>query len=264
MQSDRAVSDERADTLAPAGTRPPFQVIPGIDLRGGRCVRLHQGDFVQETVFADDPVAVARRWEALGATRLHVVDLEASRDGEPRNFAAVAAILGAVQIPVQVAGGIRDEDGALRLLALGADRVVIGTAAVRDPALVARLVQRAPESVIVALDARDGIVRTDGWTESSGVRVADLARRMGALGVRRFLYTDISRDGALRGPNVAAYTELCRLTGVAVIASGGVTTLDDLRALARTGAEGVVVGRALYTGDLALPDALAAAAEAVP
>jgi phosphoribosylformimino-5-aminoimidazole carboxamide ribotide isomerase len=241
-------------------TATSFTVIPGIDLRGGQCVRLHQGDFAQETVFDSDPAAVARRWQGEGAARLHVVDLEASRDGEPRNIEAVAAIVRAVRIPVQVAGGIRDQAGARRLLNLGADRVVIGTAAVNDPERVAALVARDAGSVIVALDARDGIVRTDGWTQASGVTVHDLAARMLALGVRRFLYTDISRDGALTGPNVAAYTDLVQRTGAAVIASGGVSSLDDIRALARTGAEGVVVGRALYTGAVPLPEALAAAA----
>ena len=258
----RTDPDERATPATAATARRAFEVIPAIDLRGGKCVRLLHGDFAQETIFADDPAEVARRWQEEGAARLHVVDLEASRDGVPRNLPAVAAILRAVRIPVQVAGGIRDEAGALRLLSLGADRVVLGTAAVRDPELVAALVKRAPERVVVALDARDGVVRTDGWTASGGVGVAELAERMLRLGVRRFLYTDISRDGALTGPNVAAYAALCRRTGAAVIASGGVASIDDLLLLADTGIEGVVVGRALYTGDLDLPAALAALAGA--
>lgn len=234
------------------------EIIPAIDLRGGRCVRLLHGDFAQETVFADDPAAVARRWQELGARRLHVVDLEAARDGVPRNLGALVAILRAVTVPVQVAGGIRDEVGALRLLSLGADRVVIGTAAVRTPGLVASLLARAPEAVVVALDARDGVVQTDGWTASGGVSVSALAAAMTALGVRRFLYTDIGRDGALTGPNVAAYADLCRQTRAAVIASGGVASVDDIIALTATGVEAVVVGRALYTGALDLPVALAA------
>ncbi len=256
------------DTPGPArrpdAAPPRFEIIPGIDLRGGKCVRLLHGDFARETVFADDPAAVARRWQELGARRLHVVDLEASRDGVPRNLEAVAAILRAVDIPVQVAGGVRDEVGALRLLSLGADRVVIGTAAVREPALVAALVQRSPEQLVVALDARDGVVRTDGWTASAGVTVRALAEQMTALGVQRFLYTDIGRDGALSGPNVAAYRELCALTAAAVVASGGVSSLDDIRALVLTGAEGVVIGRALYTGAIDLPSALDMVAKAEP
>jgi phosphoribosylformimino-5-aminoimidazole carboxamide ribotide isomerase len=241
---------------------PAFDIIPGIDLRGGKCVRLLHGDFAQETVFAHDPVAVARRWQELGAPRLHVVDLEASRDGVPRNLESVAAILRSVRVPVQVAGGVRDEAGALRLLSLGADRIVIGTAAVRDPDLVAALVRLAPDAVVVALDARDGVVRTDGWTASGDLAVSELAERMVRIGVRRFLYTDINRDGALTGPNMPAYTELCRLTGAAVIASGGVSSVADIVALATTGVEGVVVGRALYTGAVELPAALAALAKA--
>lgn len=240
----------------------PLELIPAIDLRGGRCVRLLHGDFARETVFGDDPAAMARRWQGLGAVRLHVVDLEGSRDGEPRNLAAIEAILGAVRIPVQVAGGIRDEAGAERLLALGAARVVLGTAAVRDPALVERLARTAPEAVIVALDARDGVVRTDGWTVESGVGVDELAARMTEAGVRRFLYTDIGRDGALTGPNISVYEDLCARTDAAVLASGGVAGVHDIVRLAATPVEGVVIGRALYTGDLDLPGATAAAAGA--
>jgi phosphoribosylformimino-5-aminoimidazole carboxamide ribotide isomerase len=254
QRTDRGAASTPGESRAGA-----FQVIPAIDLRGGLCVRLLHGDFAQETVFDADPAAVARRWEEEGARRLHVVDLEASRDGEPRNLEAIAAIVRAVSIPVQVAGGVRDEAGALRLLSLGADRVVIGTAAVRKPALVAALVARDPETVIVALDARDGVVRTDGWTASAGIGVSELAGRMTGLGVRRFLYTDIGRDGDLTGPNVAAYRELRRTVDAAVIASGGVANAGDIAALRETGAEGVVVGRALYTGALRLADALAAA-----
>jgi len=239
----------------------PFEVIPSIDLRDGRCVRLLHGDFARETVYSDDPVAIARRWEREGARRLHVVDLDASRDGTPRNHAVVAAIIAALQIPVQVAGGIRDEPGARALLSAGADRVVLGTAAVQDPALVQRLAQRDPERLIVALDARDGFVRTDGWTQDSGVRVLDLAHSMLRAGVCRFLYTDIARDGALEGPNITAYAELCAAIDAAVQASGGVASVADIVALTRTGAEGVVVGRALYTGGISLPEALAAVAD---
>jgi phosphoribosylformimino-5-aminoimidazole carboxamide ribotide isomerase len=237
-----------------------FEVIPGIDLRGGKCVRLLHGDFTQETIFDDDPAAVARRWQEQGATRLHVVDLEGSRDGEHRNLAPIEAILNAARIPVQVAGGIRDEAGALRLLSMGAARVVLGTAAVNNPDLVSALIGRDADALIVALDARDGVVRTNGWTKSSGITVADLARRMADCGVVRFLYTDISRDGALTGPNVAAYRDLRASTSAAVIASGGVSSMRDIIELAETGVEGVVVGRALYTGAVRLSEALAALA----
>jgi phosphoribosylformimino-5-aminoimidazole carboxamide ribotide isomerase len=256
---DRDPSALSRPTPAPASNRT-FEIIPGIDLRGGKCVRLLHGDFAQETIFDDDPAAVARRWQEQGATRLHVVDLEGSRDGAHRNLPAIVAILNAVQIPVQVAGGIRDETGVLHLLSLGAARVVLGTAAVNNPDLVSVLAARNPDALIVALDARDGVVRTDGWTKSSGVTVAGLARRMAERGVVRFLYTDISRDGALTGPNIAAYRELRSSTSAAVIASGGVSSMRDITELAGTGVEGVVVGRALYTGAVLLPAALAALA----
>ena len=204
----------------------------------------------------DAPDPSARRANLL----VSGIDLEGSRDGEHRNLSAIASILNAVQIPVQVAGGIRDQTGALRLLSLGAARVVLGTAAVNDPDLVSALAGRDPDALIVALDARDGVVRTDGWTKSSGITVADLARRMNERGVLRFLYTDIGRDGALTGPNVAAYRELRATTSAAVIASGGVSSMRDIVELAGTGVEGVVVGRALYTGAVQLPEALAALA----
>jgi phosphoribosylformimino-5-aminoimidazole carboxamide ribotide isomerase len=257
--------DDRDKSASPDQTRAPtagiaFEVIPGIDLRGGKCVRLLHGDFAKETVFDDDPAAVAHRWQQQGATRLHVVDLEGSRDGEHRNLSAITAVLRSVQIPVQVAGGIRDEAGALRLLSLGADRVVLGTAAVNNPDLVTALARRDPAALIVALDARDGVVRTDGWTKSSGITVAELGRRMTDRGVVRLLYTDIGRDGDLTGPNVDAYRELCSSTPAAVIASGGVSSMQDIVDLADTGAEGVVVGRALYTGAVQLPETLAALA----
>ncbi|MGH2583934.1 MAG: 1-(5-phosphoribosyl)-5-[(5-phosphoribosylamino)methylideneamino]imidazole-4-carboxamide isomerase [Dehalococcoidia bacterium] len=248
---------------SPPDESAAFELIPGIDLRGGRCVRLLHGDFAQETIFADDPAAIARRWQDEGAPRLHVVDLEGSRDGASRNPEAIEAILRTVEIPVQVAGGIRDEAGARHLLDLGADRVVIGTAAVREPELVSALVRRDPASVIVALDAREGVVRTDGWTQSGGVTVMQLARAMTERGVRRFLYTDIGRDGAMAGPNLDAYRELRAATSAMVIASGGVASAQDIVNLVDTGVEGVIVGRALYTGAVRLPEALAALRGAV-
>jgi phosphoribosylformimino-5-aminoimidazole carboxamide ribotide isomerase len=238
------------------GAARAFEVIPSIDIRGGRCVRLYQGDYARETVYDADPVAVARRWAGLGAPRLHVVDLDAARTGEPVNAALVTAIARAVAVPVQAGGGIRDEATARRYLEAGVRRVVLGTAAVRDPALVERLAAADPEAVVVALDARDGVVRTDGWTVSGGVRAEELARWMMAAGVRRFLYTDIARDATLTEPNYEALGALVRATGAAVIASGGVARVAQLRRLAAAGAEGAIIGRALYTGDVDLTEAL--------
>lgn len=241
-----------------------FEIIPAIDIRGGRCVRLLQGDYNCETVYDADPVAVARRWAAAGAPRLHVVDLDAARSGAPVNAALIAAIARAVPVPLQAGGGIRSEAVARAYWEAGVDRVVLGTAAVRDVALVERLVALASERVVVAVDSRDGIVRVDGWTEAANVSALELVARMTALGVRRFLYTDIARDGSLTAPNVEALRRLVAATSAPVIASGGVAQLEHIRQIAACGAEGVIIGRALYTGDVDLAEALTAASAAVP
>jgi phosphoribosylformimino-5-aminoimidazole carboxamide ribotide isomerase len=241
---------------SPAPRTRRFEVIPSIDIRGGRCVRLHQGDYQQETVYSDDPLAVARRWAECGAPRVHVVDLDAARAGAPMNAPLIIAIARALPVPVQVGGGIRDEATARRYVRAGVARVVIGTAAVRDPALVERLCAINAEAVVVAVDARDGIVRTEGWTESSGVTAAELVARMTALGVRRFLHTDIATDGTLTEPNYEALRALVASTDAAIIASGGVARVEQLPRLAGCGAEGAIIGRALYTGDVDLAEAL--------
>lgn len=237
-----------------------MEVIPAIDLRGGRCVRLHQGDFGRETVFSEDPLAMARRWQGLGARRLHLVDLDGAATGRPAHLEMIAAIVSALDIPVQVGGGIRGADTARDWLAAGADRVVIGTAAVRDPGMVAAVCrEHGGERVVAAVDARDGVVAVQGWTESGQVTALELARRMAGLGAARLLYTDIARDGMLTGPDVDNSARLARETGMAVLASGGVASAADIRRLAASGVEGVIVGRALYTGAVSLPDAIAAA-----
>jgi len=233
-----------------------FEVIPAIDLRGGRCVRLLQGDFARETVFSDDPVAVARRWEACGAPRLHVVDLDGAAGGRPVQVEIVRAIARAVAVPVQTGGGLRTMEALADALAAGAARAVLGTAAAEDPGLVARAVERYGEAIVVGVDAREGMVATHGWLKAQPVRAIELMRRMEAAGVRRFVYTDISRDGAMAGPSIAGVEEAVRATKAAVIASGGVSTLDDLERLARAGAEGAIVGRAIYTGAIDLREAV--------
>jgi phosphoribosylformimino-5-aminoimidazole carboxamide ribotide isomerase len=235
----------------------PFEVIPSIDIRGGRCVRLLQGDYAREVVYGDDPLAVARQWTAPGPPRLHLVDLDAARTGEPHNAEIIIAIARESPVPAQVGGGIRDEATARRYLDAGLSRVVIGTAALSNPALVERLVARDPESIVVAVDARDGIVRTRGWTESGGRAVADVVAEMTRLGVRRFLFTDIGRDGMLEEPNFDALTALTASTTARVIAAGGVGRMEQLSRLAACGAEGAILGRALYTGAVDLRDALA-------
>jgi phosphoribosylformimino-5-aminoimidazole carboxamide ribotide isomerase len=235
-----------------------FQIIPAIDIKDGRCVRLYQGDYDQITVFDHDPVAVARRWEQAGAERIHVVDLDGAKAGRPVNAQIVFAIVRSVGIPVQLGGGLRDHAAVDSALSLGVARVVLGTAAVRDPALVARLVHEYGDRVVVGVDARDGWVAAQGWTETAQVKADELVRRMGAIGVRSIIYTDIARDGTLTGPDVEGVTELVHVDGPEIIASGGVGTLDDLVMLSKTGASGVIVGKALYTGAFDLPHAIEA------
>lgn len=236
-----------------------MEIIPAIDIRGGRCVRLRQGDYDAETVFDDDPVAAAQRWVDAGATRLHVVDLDGARDGAPANFDLVCAIA-RLGPPTQTGGGIRDADTVARYLDAGLTRVALGTAAVRDLELVSRLARDNADAVIVSLDARDGRVATDGWTETSELDAIDLARRLVDVGVRRFVYTDINRDGMLDEPNYEAVERLIEAVDVPVIAAGGVAANSQVGPLVATGAEGVIIGRALYDGRVDLGAAIAEAA----
>jgi phosphoribosylformimino-5-aminoimidazole carboxamide ribotide isomerase len=238
-----------------------MQIIPAIDIKDGHCVRLYQGKYDDVTVFDHDPVAVARRWEQLGAQRIHVVDLDGAKAGRPVNAQIVFAIVRAVQVPVQLGGGLRDVGAVDSALNLGVERVILGTAAVRDPQLIADLVQRYGERMVVGVDARDGMVAAQGWTETSHIAAQDLVQRMADLGVRTIIYTDISRDGTLEGPNISATVELVRPGGPDIIASGGVARTDDLIALAHSGVAGVIVGKALYTGAIDLRHALGALKE---
>ncbi len=238
-----------------------MEIIPAIDIRGGRCVRLLQGDYGRETVFADDPAAVARRWRDAGATRLHVVDLDGAREGRPANRATVEKILAAVSVPIQLGGGIRDLETVQHYLSGGLERVVLGTAAVKDQALLISALSRFPSRIAVGVDARDAIVVTEGWREASGVTAVDLIRRLAEQGVPRIIYTDTLRDGTLTEPNFAALETILsddRLSArdLRVIYSGGVSSIDHLRRLSTTGVEAAIVGRALYTGDIDLAEAL--------
>jgi len=232
-----------------------MELYPAVDLRGGRCVRLAQGDFARETVYDDDPVAVARRLEAAGAAWIHVVDLDAARR-QGDNRAVVEAVVAAVGIPVQVGGGVRDAS----LLDAGAARVVLGSAALDDPELVRALALAHPGRVAVGLDHRRGELAARGWEEASGWSVSEVAAGFEDAGVASFVVTDIARDGMLGGPDTGGLARLAASTKVPVIASGGVGSLDDLRALAGTGVAGVIVGRALYVGRFTLEEALAAIA----
>ena len=237
-----------------------MEVIPSIDLKDGRCVRLYQGDFSRETVYSEDPVSVALGWQKQGAGRLHLVDLDGAAQGSSGNKDTVRRILEVLTIPVQVGGGVRDFETAEMLFAQGAERVVIGTAAVETPELVEALVQRfGNQSVVVALDARAGMVSTRGWTEDTTVEVLALARTMAHFGASRLLYTDISRDGTLTHPNYEANAQLVKASDMAVLASGGVASLEHIERLGNTGVEGVILGRALYTGAVRLAEAIEAA-----
>ena len=237
-----------------------MEIIPSIDLKAGRCVRLFQGDFQRETVFSDDPVSVALQWQNQGAARLHLVDLDGAAKGAPANKAAIAEILGSLSIPVQIGGGIRTVATAEALIELGADRVVIGTAAVENPDMVRILCAGlGSEKVVVAVDAREGKVATRGWTEDTGVEVMDLVIQMADLGVTRLLFNDISRDGTLTQPNYQANRDLAQRSGMAVLASGGIAALEHISRLKETGVEGAIMGIALYTGAVDLAQAIEAA-----
>ena len=230
-------------------------LIPAIDLKDGRCVRLRQGDMDDATVFSDDPAATARRWRELGARRLHLVDLNGAFAGKPRNESAIRSILHEVgaQMPVQIGGGIRDLDTIERYLDAGIAYVIIGTAAVKNPGLLHDACSAFPGQVIVGLDAKDGKVATDGWSKITGHDVLDLARKFEGYGVEAVIYTDIGRDGMLKGVNIDATVRLARGLSVPVIASGGVTDLSDVDALCAVeheGIEGAIVGRAIYEGTL--------------
>ncbi|MEO7556273.1 MAG: 1-(5-phosphoribosyl)-5-[(5-phosphoribosylamino)methylideneamino]imidazole-4-carboxamide isomerase [Acidimicrobiales bacterium] len=240
-----------------------FELYPAIDLLGGRCVRLAQGDFDQGTVYGDDPVAQAQAFASQGAAWIHVVDLDAARTGDPVNRPLIAAIAGAVDVPVQTGGGVRSEADAEALFGHGVQRVVLGTAALDDPGLVARLADAHPGRVSVGLDAKDGDVAGRGWTTGSGRTVIELARSFADAGVATLVVTEIGRDGMLAGPDVAGLAAVLAATDITVIASGGVATVDDVLALraVRAGGRGLggaIIGRALYEKRFSLRDAITA------
>ena len=238
-----------------------MEVIPAIDLKNGRCVRLFQGDFNQETVFSDDPLATALSWEEQGGHRIHVVDLDGAIRGRPTHLEVITSILSTLRIPVQVGGGIRDLRSAETWLDAGVDRIVIGTAAVRDPDMVQEICRKfGSERVVVSVDAKEGLVALQGWKEASTTTVFQLASQMAQIGVVRLLYTDIARDGALSGPDFITNERLVIETGLAIQASGGVASVEHIKDLVPTGVDGVIVGRAIYTGGVNLSEAVAAVA----
>lgn len=239
-----------------------MEVIPAIDLLGGHCVRLYQGDYQQSQIYNQDPVTVAKQWMDQGATRLHLVDLDGAKTGEQLNLKAIEAIVKAIApIPVQVGGGLRSYAAVSNLLSLGVQRAILGTVAVENPDLVGQLCQEFSGQIAVGIDARNGKVATRGWLATSEIMATDLAKKMAELGVATIIYTDIQRDGTLKGPNIPALRELAAQIDIPIIASGGVSSLTDLLsllALEPIGVNSVIVGRALYTGDISLKEAIQA------
>ena len=241
-----------------------MDVIPAIDIRGGQCVRLAQGDYARETVFSDDPIAMARKWASMGARRIHVVDLDGARDGAQANGAIVKRIAEVLDVPVQTGGGIRNMETLHATLESHLDRIVIGTAAVKDPEFLREAIAFADDRLIVGVDARDGRVALEGWVEATDLDAVEFIRRLRDQGVRRVVYTDIARDGVTDGPNFAMYERVTRDLDIAVIAAGGVGSVADVVRLRDCGVEGAIIGRAIYTGDIDLPEALAAVGASSP
>ncbi len=233
-----------------------MQIIPAIDIKGGKCVRLYQGDYNQETIFSEDPVAVAQKWQNQGARRLHLVDLDGAASGKPENLDVVEAIVKTTGLPVQFGGGVRTEETVIKLLSTGIQRVIFGTIALEQPELVKILCRQFNQSIMVSIDARDGLVATRGWKQSTAVTAIDLAQQLAKIGVTRIQYTDIARDGTLTEPNYAAIAELVSKVKLPVLAAGGITSLEHLQRLKQLGVEGAIIGKALYTGDIELKEAV--------
>ncbi|MFY0543221.1 1-(5-phosphoribosyl)-5-[(5-phosphoribosylamino)methylideneamino]imidazole-4-carboxamide isomerase [Brevibacillus sp. H7] len=236
-----------------------FIIYPAIDIRGGKCVRLFQGDYTQETVYADSPQEMAHQWVQQGAAWLHLVDLDGAKEGKPANDAIIKEIAQAVDIPVQVGGGIRTAEQIADYLEAGVARVILGTAAIEDMQFAEQVLKRYGKQIAIGLDCRNGYVATRGWLTTTDVKAEELAKRLASLGAETFIYTDIARDGTLTGPNVEEIVSLAKATGKEVIASGGVSKLADLLTLAQStkdGVAGAIVGKALYTGAFPLNEAL--------
>ena len=233
-----------------------MEIIPAVDIKDGKCVRLYQGDYSMETVFSDDPVGMAMEWQSLGATRLHIVDLDGAATGKLENLNIVTGIANALWIPVQVGGGIRQLETIEKLLKVGVDRVILGTAAVENPNLVREACRLFSQSIIIGIDAREGKLATQGWQQETELKALEFVRSMVELGARRFIYTDINRDGTLTEPNFSAIFELVDAIRFPVIASGGISSIIHLKVLNKLGVEGAIIGKALYTGDINLKQAL--------
>ncbi|WP_223070055.1 1-(5-phosphoribosyl)-5-[(5-phosphoribosylamino)methylideneamino]imidazole-4-carboxamide isomerase [Paenibacillus caui] len=241
-----------------------FTIYPAIDIRGGKCVRLVQGDYDRETVYHDSPVEAAKAWEAQGGEYIHLVDLDGAKAGHPVNHEIIGEIARSVNVPVQVGGGLRKLEDVKLLLGLGVSRVILGTAAIEDRSFTEAVLAEYGSQVAIGIDARNGLVATRGWLETTEVKAEDLAKELAAKGAETFIFTDISRDGMMQGPNTEAIVALAKASGRTVIASGGVTSQDDLLKLAEFAGQGVggaIVGKALYTGGIDLSSAISAIAQ---
>ena len=242
-------------------------IIPAVDIKDGKCVRLLQGRKEKETVFSEDPVAVAKRWEREGAERIHVIDLDGAFEKTPRNLPVIERMIRNTAAPIQVGGGIRNRDTIDRYMQAGADRVIIGTEAIRNPDLISESCSAYPDRIVVAIDARRGLVAIEGWVETTRISAVELAKRMENTGAAAINFTDIHRDGMQTGPNIAETRKLAQAVSIPVVASGGVSSLEDIRRLlplAAVGVVGVITGKALYTGALRLADAIAVARKPGP
>ena len=239
-------------------------VIPAVDIRGGRCVRLLQGRLEAETIYFDRPADAARQWADLGAELIHVVDLDGAFEGRPVNLDAVAEIVSEVETPVEIGGGVRTDETVARYLNIGVERVVVGSRALREPEWLASLCERFPGRIVAGIDARDGRVAVEGWAETSDVDAIAFARQVDPLALRAIVFTDVATDGMMQGPNVAALRRVAEAVSTPVVASGGIASLDDVCAVAAVGVEGMIVGKALFAGAFSLPDAIAAARAACP
>ena len=234
-----------------------MRLYPAIDMIDGQCVRLVQGDYGQKTTFSDDPLAVAMRWQEEGGEFIHLVDLDGAKSGDMPNFEVICRIASELNIPIEVGGGIRNMHAVEQYLEHGIQRVILGTAAIKNPAFIQEAVKEYGARIVVGIDAKDGMVAINGWEEVSEISALSLAKQMEEMGVSTIIYTDIATDGMLKGPNVSAMREMTEHVNVDIVASGGVTTLNDLERLSKTDVEGAIIGKALYTGHILLPEAIA-------
>lgn len=231
-------------------------IFPAIDMKDGKCVRLEQGLFDKVTVFGEDPVEMAKKWESEGAEFLHLVDLDGAKDGVPKNLEIIKNICKAIQIPIQLGGGIRDKETVKILLDAGVNRVILGTVAINDRDLLVDLVKEYGEKIVVSIDAKEGLVAVNGWVNVSEVQSIDLVRDLEEIGVKTIVYTDIAKDGMMEGPNFDIYNTIREQSNIDVIASGGVSSIDNVKKLSEMNMYGAIIGKALYTNDIKLKDAL--------